>query len=318
MNNKTMPKKACDLVTEHRHRFDVFGAERIHFQGTKDDVYNISAPFDSLGKTYIAGRIEQRDREISAVGFFKEAQDTYTLDQSVPMIPLFQDPSVQIIDDQMIIGGTRIITDHDDPNRITGWHTSFYQGSDLMDLTRIGDAPSGMKDVRVIRVQDQIAVFTRPQGGLAGPGKIGFMMIDTLFELSPDRISKATILSDHFRDDEWGGANQLHVLNNGWIGVLGHISRRDQMNHLHYAAMTFAFHPWTMETRGLKVIAERRDFLEGEAKREDLHDVIFPGGLVRTDHGKALLYAGISDCEAQRLTITDPYLDYEQYEEVIR
>jgi hypothetical protein len=41
-------------------------------------------------------------------------------------------------------------------------------------------------------------------------------------------------------------------------------------------------------------------------------DVVFSGGLVRNiDEGKAVLYAGISDAEAQRITIDDPFLGYE-------
>lgn len=307
---------AMDLVTSHRLNTDVFGCEKIIFQGTDDDVYNISAPFDSLGKTYIAGRIEPRNSEVSAVGFFKATGAVYVLDQTILPIPLFQDPAVQTVNGMILIGGTAIRTDQHHQERITGWNTAFYAGIAINQLVRIADAPNGMKDVRVIGYKNRIAVFTRPQGGLAGPGKIGFVMFDTLADLSPQTIAKAVMLHDHFCENEWGGANALEVLANGWIGVLGHISRRDHENRLHYAAMTFAFNPFSLETRGMKVIAERRDFVSGPAKREDLHDVIFPGGLIRQQDSKAILYAGVSDCEAHRLWIRDPFLEYEQYEEV--
>jgi len=48
-------------------------------------------------------------------------------------------------------------------------------------------------------------------------------------------------------------------------------------------------------------------FLPGESKRPDLMDVVFSGGLVRDGQGKARLYAGISDAEAQVMTIDDPF-----------
>ena len=44
----------------------------------------------------------------------------------------------------------------------------------------------------------------------------------------------------------------------------------------------------------------------------DLVDVVFSGGLIRKSVGSADLYAGISDAEAQKITIMDPFLSYEQ------
>jgi hypothetical protein len=42
-------------------------------------------------------------------------------------------------------------------------------------------------------------------------------------------------------------------------------------------------------------------------------DVVFSGGLVRdVEEGKAVLYAGISDAEAQKIIIDDPFLPYER------
>ena len=61
----------------------------------------------------------------------------------------------------------------------------------------------------------------------------------------------------------------------------------------------------------MKIIAVRSDFPEGPAKRPDLVDVIFSGGLIRKDHGLADLYVGASDKEAYCIEITDPFIEIE-------
>jgi hypothetical protein len=94
--------------------------------------------------------------------------------------------------------------------------------------------------------------------------------------------------------------------------VLGHIASFDEDGARHYHAMTFAFHPNTMEKTAMKLIARRSDFPAGPAKRSDLNDVIFSGGLVRKMGGLAELYVGASDAEAYMIEIPDPFLEYEQ------
>ena len=57
----------------------------------------------------------------------------------------------------------------------------------------------------------------------------------------------------------------------------------------------------------VKIIARRSDIPAGGAKRPDLEDVIFSGGLVRREDGKWELYTGVSDCEACVIEIDDPF-----------
>ncbi|MCK9911679.1 DUF1861 family protein, partial [Microbacteriaceae bacterium K1510] len=75
----------------------------------------------------------------------------------------------------------------------------------------------------------------------------------------------------------------------------------------HYYPMAFEFDPASEAWSGLRLIGERRDFLPGPAKRPDLEDVVFSGGLIRVGDGRAVLYAGISDADAQTLDIPDPF-----------
>ena len=57
----------------------------------------------------------------------------------------------------------------------------------------------------------------------------------------------------------------------------------------------------------MKIIAMRCNFQDGPSKRPDLEDVIFSGGLVRLEGGKARLYCGVSDAEGHMITIDDPF-----------
>ncbi|MNZ65472.1 hypothetical protein D3C78_836680 [compost metagenome] len=75
--------------------------------------------------------------------------------------------------------------------------------------------------------------------------------------------------------------------------------------------MVFAIDPATGEYSDIQLIAVRNQFLPGVAKRPDLEDVVFSGGLVRHEDGTANIYAGISDAEAQRATIPDPFAQFE-------
>jgi hypothetical protein len=313
MDYVTNPTPVAELLKLYRKNKKVYETKKIMFLGlTDEDVYNISPSFQ-LGKaSFIAGRVEKRDSEISKVMFFKKIeQDMYILDQKAIVLEYLQDPCISWIDRELIIGGTKIETDPENPNHIISWNTSFYRGKKLEELKYFASAPKKMKDVRICKYKNKIAVFTRPQGHGAGPGKIGFLMIDSLAELNAEHIEKATIFSNHFIESEWGGANEVHVLKNGLLGVLGHISTRDLENNLHYYPMVFAFNPKTFESTQVKIIAERSDFTPGPSKRPDLIDVLFSGGIVRIPEGKAILYTGVSDAEAHYIIINDPFMEYE-------
>jgi hypothetical protein len=308
------PTRTNDLLNLYRKNKKIYQTKKIRFLGIQNnDVYNISACFTLGNAQFIAGRVEKRDSEISHVAFFKRIEDDlYLLDPKATIINHYQDPAITFIGDEVIVGGTHIeVEESSKSQHITSWNTAFYRGKNLESLNHFANAPKKMKDVRFIKYQDKIALFSRPQGGVAGPGKIGFIMLDSLDDVTPSNIQKAVMLTTHFVDDEWGGANELHILKNGLIGVLGHISTRDPQLYLHYYPMVFAFDPITLKSTKVKIIAERLDFLDGPSKRKDLKDVLFSGGIVRKPHGKAILYTGVSDVEAHYIEIDDPFLEYE-------
>lgn len=303
-------EKACTLLERYRKRKKIYETDKLVFTGVSadDTVYNVSRAFVNGGKTYVAGRVERLDSELSRVMFFERmGNKEYALVEGVALDNL-QDPCIAELGDELVVGGTHIDVQN---GQIVGWNTTFYKGKDIYSLTRFADAPKGMKDVRIAAYKDKIVACTRPQGGAAGCGKIGAILLDTLSQINPETLLKAPLFEALFADDEWGGANELFVLENGWVGVLGHVAAMEAKHIRHYYSMTFAFAPETMEYTEMKIIAERADFKAGISKRSDLVDVLFSGGIVRNPDGTAVLYTGTSDAEGHYIVIDDPFLEYE-------
>ncbi|WP_077318800.1 DUF1861 family protein [Virgibacillus proomii] len=297
-----------ELITKYRKEPNSKLVERLIFTGVEGlDVYNITAPFVLDNTRLIAGRVEARDSEQSHICFFEELPQHKTWNKVEITQPLkLQDPFYTWIDDKLILGGVEVFFDERDPRKAQ-WRTCLYEFENLQSHKRIFEGPLGMKDLRLKQLKDgRILVLTRPQGEKGGRGKIGCTIVNHLNELTIETIEQAPLLKNQFIDTEWGGANEIHLLNEGRIGVLGHIAQFDKQQNRHYYAMTFELDLESLEMKSPKIIAERSDFLDGPAKREDLIDVVFSGGLILIDD-QADLYAGISDADAQRLRISNPF-----------
>jgi hypothetical protein len=283
---------------------------KLVFQGVGNhDVYNITAPFEDEGELVIAGRVESRDSEQSRIVFFVQRDGQWTPREGAPIFTL-QDPFYTRIRGELVLGGVQIYP-HPARAGFLAWRTVYYKGAGIADLKPIFSGPDGMKDLRLVELKDgSIGVFTRPQGKKGRRGKIGFTRIGSLDELSLKVIEDTPLLEGQFIDAEWGGANELHLLSNGWVGVLGHIACYDKRRDRHYYPMAFVLDPETGWYSDIELIVVRNRFLQGEAKKRHLNDVVFSGGLVRKLDGTADLYAGISDAEAHRITISDPFLKF--------
>ncbi len=309
---KSNVKTCSELLSDYEKKDKPGDPEKLLIEGVgAKDVYNITAPFEDDGELVIAGRVEARDSEKSEVHFFIKAGEAWVPREGAPIYQL-QDPFVTRIAGDLVLGGVQTFP-HPSIENALGWRTVFYKGSSINTLQEFFKGPDGMKDLRIAGLLNgSIAVFTRPQGEKGGRGKIGFTVVPALSDLTLESIENAPLLENQFTDEEWGGANELHVLSSGWIGVLGHIASFDSEGNRHYYPMRFVVDPKTGEHSDIELIAVRNDFLPGASKRPDLVDVVFSGGLVRKEDGTADLYAGISDAEAHKLTIQDPFLPYER------
>ena len=311
-SGKTSAISAKQLLTDMRARTPAPAqGELIRFAGVGDrDVYNITAPFALGGETLIAGRVEARDTELAESIFF--ARETDGLWRPRPGAPIFaklQDPCIAFIGGELVMGGVEFPVKL--PGRDTpGWRMSFYRGTTLETLRPFLHGPDHMKDIRLVELADgRVGVCSRPQGERGGRGQIGFATAASLDDLTAACIDHAPLLAGQFLPEEWGGANELHLLDDGLLGVLGHIAwmkGTGDSEEKHYYPMSFILDPENNEHSPLKIIASRDDFPAAEPKRPGLADVIFSGGLLR-DGDNTWLYAGLGDATASRVQIADPF-----------
>ena len=302
-----------DLLKEFETKEQPEIGKKLQFSGVDNkDVYNISKPFLIDGEIALTGRVESRENSAdSEVKFFKLENDIWVPITDAPVLKL-EDGFANSFEGETIIGGVEVYPTptENDPDSI-GYKTIFYRGHDLSSLSKFTSGPEGMKDIRLAPVGNKLGVFTRPQGGANGGGKIGYIELDNLEELTAENILKAKIIENQFTAGEWGGANEAHPLPDGKIGIIGHIAYRDAEGIRHYYATSFIYNPINHKTSPIKIIATRKNFPAGASKTDELSDVIFPGGLVRHSDGPATLYAGLSDAEAGSIKIDDPFIETE-------
>lgn len=310
--------KTCTvLLEEFKKKEQPVQPQKLLFDGVGNrDVYNIAAPFEDAGDSVIAGRVEARDSEESEVFFFVERNGQWVPRENAPVLKL-QDPFWTKIAGELVLGGVETFP-HPTLSNALGWRTVFYKGTSVDGLKAFASGPDGMKDLRLVELSNgTIGVLTRPQGDKGGRGKIGFTVISSLDELTHGVINDAPLLEGQFAEGEWGGGNEVHVLSNGLLGVLGHIASFDEEGNRHYYPMVFCLDPATNQTTEVELIAARSNFLAGASKRPDLVDVVFSGGLVRLQDGSAQLFVGTSDAEAQQIIINDPFLPYERKDRIV-
>lgn len=296
------------LLHDYEKEKNVIHTEKINFTGVNcKDVYNITAPFKDDGQLVIAGRVEKRNTEYSDTVFFIENDGIWEPRKATQTYPL-QDPFITFIGGQLIFGGVEVFKDPKNRKKLL-WRTVFYKGENIKSLKPLVTGPVGMKDIRLLELPDQtIGVFTRPKGNKkGGRGKIGFTIISSLEELTISVLENAPLIKAHFKEDEWGGVNETFVDASGKIKILGHIAFSDEEGKRHYYPVTFEYRPTSNKIESMKIISIRREFAEGEAKRSDLRDVLFSGGLNFKENGKVELYVGVSDVEAHKATIPNPF-----------
>lgn len=283
--------------------------ERLVFEGVgARDVYNVSVPFDDPGlpgRRVIAGRVEERDSERSTVVFFAEDGEVW---RPVPgsARPRLQDPFAFEVHGVRYVGGVEIAEpDPADGSTELRYRTIVLRCDDLVELVPVFDGPWGMKDLRFGELPDgRVVVVTRPQGGLDGRGRIGVTVVDSVERLTLADVARAPRLDGLFLEEEWGGVNQVDVLDDGRLDVLAHIARFDADGGRHYYPVTFEIDPVGLTWTPLRMLFERGDLPAGESKRADLWDVVFPGGCLRHD-GVTSVVCGVGDAETWRVEVAD-------------
>jgi len=184
----------------------------------------------------------------------------------------------------------------------------------LDHIERVAQGPEKSKGLHLIEVSPQkIEGFIRMQGGKYGKGKICHFSLENIQDLQDvlSDVEEKTQVIDLFAADEWGGVNDLHLLSDGRIGVLGHLARLTQdetgQEKKEYFTTSAIFDPQTQTISNLKIIMTPQDLgIEYEAKRPDLEKVLYPTNSVL--EGDVLhIYASLGDTKPIVFTIENPW-----------
>jgi hypothetical protein len=290
----------------------------LDFEGVKEDetVYN-PCPFVLNNELCLLGRVEAYTSEVAHVHQFKKREGKWR-SQELAFLHV-QDPFLSCIQNRKIVGGVAL--DFSEPfpgiHKIEGYRTSFY---DFETKEKIIDGPDGMKDIRLVDLGDKIGVFTRPRTEDFGivHSSIQFSTVSSIEEITAKLIGSISIdplkkVQGFFNHNEWGGVNAVYQLQDGWLGVLAHIAyysehstdespdRAHTDEHMRkYAAIAFEFHPDTgAVTHPVIILARNNLAMQVKAKRADLEQIIFPGGLIFETEGNrietVLFFYGLGD-----------------------
>ncbi len=281
----------------------------IHLEGTDGcDGYNPSQAVRYEGETYHYVRMEPRHDEFAywSVPFRRLDGSRWEMEPALPMLH-FQDPFVATVDGTLVVGGVSVLGK---TNSHVFFETILLQGESPASLATFARSPLNMKDVRLLPLENgRIGIFTRPLGGDGGRGRIGYLEVDGLEQISAKGMQQARLFPTQPVENQWWGANDVHLLADGAIGVIGHIAKISDGGR-HYYAVAFVFDPREHEiVDGPRIVADRSRFPPYAPKREDLVDVVFPASL---DRERGELLCGVSDSAVGILEIGDPFADYER------
>ncbi len=282
------------------------------------DVYNPTAPFHGV----IVGRVEKRDSEHSKSVFFKYDENLVSngnklhVDDSAAVFENLQDPFFSEHAQFILFGGVKLISQQKDSST---FRTVIFKANDVHGLDPnnvFASGPLGEKDIRVLQLEENsVIVSRRPQGGEYGKGRIYYQLIGgvddlpkTLAALDGIRYLSTPQLDEHYAAGGWAGVNQMLKLEDGRVGVIGHLGRFDESGGRNYSAFALKLDPRTGDATEFKIIADIGSVPKMDPKRPDLSDVVFPGGLVRHPDGTARLFLGVRDSYSVELDLPDPFV----------
>ncbi len=304
-----------DMRKDFERTFVTGESALLHFSGVDGwDVYNCSIPFTWDGKRYMFGRVERRAEWMrSVVRLFTEVQqDEWALVEN-SMIYWLEDPYITKVKDEIVLGGTHVRLDC---GKLDTYYGYFFRGQDLNELRYFTTGPDYMKDIRLVELADgRIGVFSRPRGEevlkkYGSESMIGFTIIDSLEDLSPQIIAQAPLVDGLFGKAQWGGCNQAYLLDSGKIGVIGHgcyqETTEDGVVDI-YMNTAFVLDPMTRVIENYKVIGTKECYPAAPAKKPHLVDCAFTSGIVMRAEGNADLYTGLGDTQEGRMVIPYPF-----------
>ena len=223
-----------------------------------------------------------------------------------------EDPYVQIVKGELVVGGTFI--KRDAQGKFLTYIGRFFRGKDPLSLKHFADGPDQMKDIRMVELKNgRIGVFSRPRGEdvrkkYGSEAVVGYFEIASLDEFTAEKAQNAEIIPGLFGKDEWGGCNQGYAMKDGRILVAAHLScsgpaATNGIPRQIYMNAAFVFDPAAFRATEPKIVATRCFYPCNEPKAPSLDDCVFTSGFVFRDDGLVDIYTGLCDADEARCTV---------------
>jgi hypothetical protein len=343
---KNTPKNLVKMVAKHREdiRTGKIPAPRevpMVFEGgpADKDLYNSPGEFQTIyqGKkvTLFAGREESEDSETDMrVAFYQKKNGKYIYlndDPDVPNLKL-QDPAIMMLEteygNELILCGVNVWVDGHTPEgkEKLNYATHFYRdyGKGFTHLKKFLVGPDHMKDIRIVQDPDKMRlpgdgfdVLTRPQDekyAKGGRGQVGILHVNSLEEITAEKIANAPIIPGQFLRKQWGGGNWAKYIDRHIIGVVGHYARyvnetlKDEVRD--YVGVDWKIDTRTNRVFDAEVAVERADLVKTinlGAKRSSLENVVFPSGVIDNYDGTLTYFVGVGDKFTVKVIVRNPF-----------
>lgn len=288
-----------------------------------------------LGRIIFARLEEREDETSSQVAIMRFEAGRLTLVENAPRFKNMQDPYYlgtfvdPVAPDSApyhVFGGVKIVVDPI-TEKVTDWQDTLFRiKTDIHEATYLGEpepfaeSSHHSKDLRFVQLPDGIAVCPRPQGEFGGVGRVGYFRTDNLDTLQHDLSAyfaardKTTLIDGIFKENEWGGVNQMLVRPDGNVQLIGHKASRyvnNGLNSLCYRPFSAVLDPDTGQLVGqiTSIGVEASEFTGVNPKRPDLEDVVFSSGIVPLPNPNlALFIGGVKDAAVGMKVIANPML----------
>lgn len=296
-----------NFLLKESEKENIIKYNKLNFKGVDNfSVYNPSASFNYLDKTYLFGRVEKKEEKSnSQVLLFKKNNLVWEPEFKFKNLKL-EDPFIAFIENKFILGGTEVKKRFF--SKKVKFRTVFYSGENVFSLKRFFEGPWGMKDIRLTQLDSgKIGVFTRPMGGKFKRGRIGFKVINSLNELTIKVINETKIIQIPLSNDEWAGVNDVLVINKNLLGILAHVAcSRGKLKEKFYYPVSFYFDLLEKKAFNFKILFTRTDLPFGNSKDPFLYNVVFPGGITKQKK-EFKISAGVGDYEAYEIVLKNPF-----------
>lgn len=297
------PSEIKDLLFDFRHKAkSEIQTNEVSFVGKDaNQILSTTASFEINQETFMIASIKDSNQFSKLVLLKKDTGFLYHVEEDLNIFNVNY-PHLAMIHNQYVLEGVLRI---DENNK----QSCLYVGPNLKSLELKVVFPPFIKSVRVFEYSNKIHAFYTVSGQNYGTGKIAHAAYNSFDEMKQSSFNNIQVFSNHFISGESGGINDIHILQNGLIGIVGHITYTDSYDTEHSYPCAFAFNIDNNKSTKLKIILEKSS-LNLSSTKKYFTDKIHTSGLIRRANNRASLYIE-TDQKIYSIIFDDPFVEFE-------